>query len=404
MNRRSFYHLLVKPVLAALVTRVGFGLFTVAHSLTILILASCSSGDNSERSAHAIPSGIPHVANREAVALAVAQPLKLIEELRLGLGHDEGSVPFEVIRAIRANAAGDIYVMDGRSQEIHVFDRDGNHLSTLGGPGEGPGEFFRALGMVVDPFGSLWVSDPGNRRYTVFGTDGRIRTHRRAARIGVGPWPARFTENGDFYDVSVERQWSREQRGPPSTVYAFEHVSAHGEVLDTVMLIRWPVRLDREGMNAIMDFAPRFVFAIDPTGAVWVANTKDYAVYRTLLPGGDTTLVFTLDSHAARVSEAERDSVVAQGWAESGDLPEYKPIIDRVFASSRYVFIIPMLEGYRPGSVIDVFTTDGVFVGRLKSPVTIDWRSTDFALGDHIYVGTLDELGVHQVSRLRIVQ
>lgn len=253
-------------------------------------------------------------------------------------------------------------------------------------------------------FGSLWVSDPGNRRYTVFGTDGRIRTHRRAARIGVGPWPARFTENGDFCDVSVERQWSREQRGPPSTVYAFEHVSAHGEVLDTVMLIRWPVRLDREGMNAIMDFAPRFVFAIDPTGAVWVANTKDYAVYRTLLPGGDTTLVFTLDSHAARVSEAERDSVVAQGWVESGDLPEYKPIIDRVFASSRYVFIIPMLEGYRPGSVIDVFTTDGVFVGRLESPVTIDWRSTDFALGDHIYVGTLDELGVHQVSRLRIVQ
>ncbi len=323
----------------------------------------------------------------------------------MGLAHNAGprTEYFDVIRAIRANAAGDIYVMDASSQEIHVFDRDGTHLSVLGGRGEGPGEFFRALGMVFDPYGSLWVSDPANQRYTVFGADGRVETHDRYARIGVGPWPARFTTNGDFYDVSVERHRPRNPSRKGSNVFAFEHVSADGEVLDTAMLIRWPVRLDRQGLNVIMDFAPRFAFAIDPTGAAWVANTKDYAVYRTSLPGGDTTLVFTLDSHAARVSEAERDSVVAMGWVEREDLPEYKPVIDRIIVSSHYVFIVPTLEGYRPGSVIDVFTTDGHFVGRLESPVTINWRLTDFALGDHIYVGTQDVLGVHQVSRLRIV-
>lgn len=387
--------------------RVTRTAFAVACGFPLLL--SCWSTDDSGQSDPVIgdvtPSGVAHVANREAVVLATGQPLKLIEELRLGHGHDAGSVFFDVVRAIRANAAGDIYVLDASQQEIQVFDRNGNHSGTLGRRGEGPGEFSGAFGMVVDPFGSLWVSDAGNQRYTVFGTDGRIETHRRAARIGVAPWPARFTENGDFYDVSVERQWSREQSGPPSTVYAFEHVSAQGEVLDTAMLIRWPVRLDREGMNAITTFQPRLVFAIDPAGAVWLANSKEYAVYRASLPGGDTTLVFTLDSRPRRVSERERDSVRARGRFGNVDLlPEYKPMIDRIFSNGRYVFVLPTLHGYQPGSVVDVFTTDGVFVGRMESPVTIIWRSTDFALGDHIYVRTLDELGVHQVSRLRIVQ
>lgn len=33
-----------------------------------------------------------------------------------------------------------IVIADGRSREIRYFGGDGNHLQTIGGPGEGPGE------------------------------------------------------------------------------------------------------------------------------------------------------------------------------------------------------------------------------------------------------------------------
>ncbi|WP_243663770.1 6-bladed beta-propeller [Rhodothermus marinus] len=51
-----------------------------------------------------------------------------------------------------SDAAGRLFVADNASHHIYLFDARGHALDTLGGPGEGPGEFKMGLwGIAYEP-------------------------------------------------------------------------------------------------------------------------------------------------------------------------------------------------------------------------------------------------------------
>ncbi|HEX6588154.1 MAG TPA: hypothetical protein VF039_03950 [Longimicrobiales bacterium] len=66
-----------------------------------------------------------------------------------------------------------IYVLESDWKKIVVFARDGSLRRTImGGYGEGPGEFVRAVGMDVTPDGHSYVLDSGLSRVSIFDPDG----------------------------------------------------------------------------------------------------------------------------------------------------------------------------------------------------------------------------------------
>lgn len=69
---------------------------------------------------------------------------------------------FASIRSVIADAEGRIYVADVQTNELKVFDRNGDFLRMLGRAGEGPGEFGQVygLGWLGD---TLAVLDPATR-------------------------------------------------------------------------------------------------------------------------------------------------------------------------------------------------------------------------------------------------
>ena len=77
---------------------------------------------------------------------------------------------------IATAADGTVFVADGYgSSFIHLFDRNGNYLSTFGGAGSSPGQLSCPHGLMVDTRGTqpeLVVADRGNRRLQYFTLDG----------------------------------------------------------------------------------------------------------------------------------------------------------------------------------------------------------------------------------------
>jgi len=70
---------------------------------------------------------------------------------------------------------GLLYVLDSGLSVVYSFDFNGNHLATLGGPGQGPGELHKPSVLVwADPY--LWVSDYGNGRLQIFEDDRYVAT------------------------------------------------------------------------------------------------------------------------------------------------------------------------------------------------------------------------------------
>ncbi len=89
---------------------------------------------------------------------------RLVEELRLG--QLEGTEPevFGDVHDVAVDEKGHIYVMDGGSKEVRVFDREGRHLRNMARDGEGPGEFRYSewaseQRIIWQPPNRLWVGD-----------------------------------------------------------------------------------------------------------------------------------------------------------------------------------------------------------------------------------------------------
>ncbi len=106
----------------------------------------------------------------------------------LSLGGPDASGPtqFYRIQHVLVGPSGNLWVADGQSGELRIFRPDGTHLETIGGLGEGPGEFVRI--RLLDKFNgdSVAVWDDANARLTVFDAEGGLT---RTTRVSSGDTP-----------------------------------------------------------------------------------------------------------------------------------------------------------------------------------------------------------------------
>ena len=72
------------------------------------------------------------------------------------------------------DASGNLFVLDILAAEVIVIGAEGQLVRTIGGPGEGPGEFRSAADMVVWRDGRIAVADMGHNAYQVFSPAGEL--------------------------------------------------------------------------------------------------------------------------------------------------------------------------------------------------------------------------------------
>lgn len=328
---------------------------------------------------------------------------------------------FGTIGSVAADSRDNIYVLDVSSQEVQVFDLEGAFLRTLGGAGEGPGEFRFAAGSAVGPGDTLWVADGMSRRYSIFGPDGtflRVKTRR----INRGRPPERCTFGPD----GTYREWAmsfpnEERSGDFSDIDLVHYhpvlVSPDGDTQDTLPRLEFTqhmAEIPSRGLRRPIFFGPSLEIALDCAGGLWFAHTGEYKLFSRTL-GGDTSIVATLDGpRSAQVDEADRDWVRALFERRPNPplvadhlraLPDTKPIIVELFVDGAgHVFVIPETSMVEAGRAIDVFREDGVFLGRLSVPNTVKMTTNGMvhATEDYMLFAGEDDAGTPYVTRLRI--
>jgi hypothetical protein len=376
-------------------------------------MAACggSSAGSSGMTVDTLPGGTVRVSNTRP-AWTSETAWRLEGDLRLGTAGDaRPAEQFTEIRAILTDSTGAIYVLDGQAQEVRVFRPDGTFSRRIGRRGQGPGELWGAAGLNLGPDGRLWVWDPGQAGYSVFQLDGTFVTrHQRLVSGVVFPWRGEFGPDGHLYDWSIA--FPGREAGPTAARVVFQPIRVSKDFASIDSLPPIEQRRDASGNIGAVPFTPRLTFYQDRAGAIWFANTGEYAIRRRTLEG-DTTLVFTLPATPAPVTEAERDSVL-EGNARvppefrfrREDVPDLKPVLQRLFGDDAgHVFVVPELNAVPAGSAVDVFKIDGRYLGRIELPQTMVLPlPAPHATRNHLYVVVRDELDVLYVSRFRIVR
>jgi hypothetical protein len=347
-----------------------------------------------------------HVTNSGGGAWTDDQRWRARVTMELGVEDGPGPEVFGTIGAFAVDSAGNLYVLDEQASEVRVFDRDGLHVRSIGGPGQGPGELARPSGLNIDPSGNLWVWETSGRRFSIFDPSGQyLRSVPRLVSGVLFPWRGEFDTGGSMIDWGLD----------------YPELTAGGMDVMPRLAIFYPVRVSDD--TGALDTLPelRYESARTPfkrglstyvalDDAIWFALTDEYKVYRRSL-AGDTTMVITLDGVPPEpVTAAERDSIVrlyAQRPAGAtefplDEMPDVKPVITRLFDDrAGHLLVVPQVAGHEPGTLIDVFEMEtGMYLGRVELPVSIETNPAPIATSGSIYAMTRGDFDVPLVVRI----
>jgi len=136
----------------------------------------------------ALAAGALHTGEAASQLIADAEPMVACEVLRLGDGLDVPDwLAFTRAPGLMVDATGRVHVRGGREAAVTVLDSGGGFVRTIGGKGEGPGEFVAigATGFVGD---TLWLQNWPMLHTSFFDSAGiHLRTEADHGMPSTGP-------------------------------------------------------------------------------------------------------------------------------------------------------------------------------------------------------------------------
>jgi len=328
---------------------------------------------------------------------------------------------------VAAMPDGSIWVLEQQTKELRHFDPSGTHLRTVGGAGDGPGEFRNPTLTGVGPGDSLFVVDQDIGRATVLSSAGDLG--RTAPFFTVFELPLRgmtVLEDGSVaarvsMPIFVGRMDVGEITPDSGAVVRIRYPD-----VDTVGWYRSTRSIYTGGRPVSEEIRFTGTDAIASAGDAILATSGSEFVVRDLVGG---TTPFRVDRQPRPVSDSLVDAIRAEFAVRYEDpavgesalnvideqrehRPTHTPAYDILLVSpSGQVWARPwaagnvghIFGGYpRPDPDFwDVFAPSGEYLGQVETP----GRLAVETVGDGFIIGMrIDDLGVVSLERLEIAE
>ncbi|MGM0588934.1 MAG: 6-bladed beta-propeller [Bacteroidota bacterium] len=249
---------------------------------------------------------------------------------------DTEEVILQQITGVKSDSKGRIFLPDQRALQIHVFDSQGDYVTTIGREGSGPSELLSLLKIYIDQNDQIITFDVRQARNTIFAESNDSWEPEDMFMIEGQRYSV---ESADSLGNVILRQ-SPPQRPKPGA-YWYEHELATGNLtsgLKEQNVLTFKVRGNLVSNNGAMQqipFGRTTVVATDTKGNIYLVwNEKlELATY-------DATMQF-IDSLSVPIpnqpiSSEERSEAIEQlgdNFKSLGreHIPETKPVISNMF-------------------------------------------------------------------------
>jgi len=261
----------------------------------VVFLASACGAPGSEDSGDSEESGPwqGEVIRIPAEALEALEPTSPDPVLTIDGNDESRGPPLSYIADVARTAEGHVLILEGLDQVVHMFGPGGEFLRTIGGRGEGPGEFSRASSLAVS--GDTLAVWEWDSRLHLFSLEG---AHLRTDRIESGGPGPRWTGLTAFEGTAAGILATRSEVSP----------SAAGPVPDselkpyreTILLQR--LRLEDAQLDSVLTFPGRYFAIVRQSGNAFeifgpaspFAISADGEVVR--VPGGEFAIEWLDDA------------------------------------------------------------------------------------------------------------
>jgi len=145
-------------------------------ALCLTCMLGCASDASRMSGATVTDSAGVTIVENSAPAWNDGESWRVVEPPLVEIGVANGEEPYQLfgVRDVARMSDGRIVVVNEGSQEIRIFDRQGKHLQSLGGQGDGPGEFVNLDYAALLPGDSILAYNRVPVRVALFGPDGSL--------------------------------------------------------------------------------------------------------------------------------------------------------------------------------------------------------------------------------------
>lgn len=336
------------------------------------------------------------------------------------VGAREGEAAFGRVSSVDLGRGGELYVLDRQSGRVTVWDAAGRPVRSLGGLGDGPGEFRTPTFVRALEDGSVVVGEAYPARIHRFAADGSLRESVRV-RPGKGGPPIlavmgdwRVTRSG-LARVRLSYMSPSHTEGTPVLVGT---VGPDGAVEDT--LLTWTSPTTPARLPTI--FGAEWSWDLAEDGAL-VASPGDRYEWRRHDPEGGLRRLVRRRVEAIPTNQAMTDRAVERFFERFADTdvpqatlaslrdrlevaPSLPPVAGIHLAEPGGELWVEVPTPERTGQVeepgaYDVFAPSGRFLGRVEAPEGFRLHGVR---RQRAYGVWTDELGVEYARVYRVAR
>ncbi|MDE2980350.1 MAG: hypothetical protein OXU74_04065 [Gemmatimonadota bacterium] len=261
------------------------------------------------------------------------------------------------------DGSGNLFMLDILAAEIVVIGTEGQLVRTIGGPGEGPGEFRSAGDMVVWRDGRIAVADMGHGAYQLFDQAGELErmvsmgaddnpfaamTTMRIATRGAPDGGSLFAQGmpnvlGGFGAAMAEMMGTEIETPDRVNDRGIERLDLSGDAVAAEPVLQaWSPPSEpapelsasdltnvsammRTAFGQLTHYEPRLLWDLLPDGTIAYSDSSAYAV-RLLAPDGSVRAVLKRPLRPEQITPRIRAATIEQAiedfQGEAGSVPE----------------------------------------------------------------------------------
>jgi len=302
--------------------------------------------------------------------------LDLEEDLVIGREDDEN---YQFYRAydLAVDRGDNIYVADGGNSRIQKFDKNGNYILTIGGKGQGPGEFTGISDILVDEQDNLYIL--GGRRIQIFNSSGEYLNG-----FVLENSISNFFLDSDGFIFGISSM--RDEEGRKSKVVK---LNSEGKFIKTCAEFSEHKTVQKKSGEGIVTFRAYHLYthkllltALDSKTFSYV-DTSKYEIF-VIDKDGDLISKIQTDEKSHSITQGEKVHIIEQleeslsrrgrKWPkgvleEACDFPSSRPFFWGMIADDLqrlYLWRVKSVLDESEEQIFDVYSKDGYFIYRIK--------------------------------------
>ena len=317
--------------------------------------------------------------------------LRIEEERVIGVVEGQEEYMFSRINAIAVDNDGLIYVVEGRSAHIRVFDKNGKYIRTIGRKGQGPGEFQMPYYAQVISRNELMIHDYAAFRLTFFSLQGEYLRQKSTAETRIPFIPLKMTEKGNLVVITAG--------APPPT--GGKQLRIYDSDLELVKTIA----IEERDMRKLFDIGkPTWYGDVSPEGKIVWGDSREY-VLQVLDQDGKLIKKITKEYDPVKITTEDKEEYKKQfaGAIERGvgiHFRSHNPAFLQIKVDDEeriFVQTYEQIEGGGEYYYFDVFDPEGKYLA--KVPIRVNLNRISVWKKKKLYTVEEDEGGYLYVKR-----